>query len=263
MRFSVAHRTSYAYTAPAQYTVQTLRLTPRTEPHQRVLRWQLAAPGAPAESIDAFGNIAHLLTLNVPHESLSIEARGVIEVDALRDGRLVDDGTLPVLTYAAVTALTRAEEDVREFAARWLRGQSSTALLDFANAICDAVEYETGTTHVASTAAQALRLKRGVCQDHAHLFIAGCRAHGIAARYVSGYTHDGTATQSATHAWVDAWIDGSGWTSIDVTHRQLASDSLCRLAIGRDYDSAGPVRGMRVGGGEESMTVRVSIRPES
>jgi len=114
---------------------------------------------------------------------------------------------------------------------------------------------------VTSTAAQALQLAHGVCQDQAHVFIACCRARGVPARYVSGYVYPGDAPHSASHAWADVYLADHGWISIDVTHRMFASDSLCRLAVGRDYMSASPVRGVRIGGGEESMDVRVNIRP--
>jgi transglutaminase-like putative cysteine protease len=134
-------------------------------------------------------------------------------------------------------------------------------LLDFANADYSAIEYQAGTTEVTCTAAEALKLGRGVCQDHAHVFVAGCRLHGLPARYVSGYVHPGDAPHAASHAWADVYLPDEGWVSIDVTHRRFASDYLCRLAVGRDYVSAGPVRGVRIGGGDETLEVRVNIRP--
>jgi transglutaminase-like putative cysteine protease len=101
---------------------------------------------------------------------------------------------------------------------------------------------------------------RGVCQDHAHVFIAGCRTAGIPARYVSGYVYSGEDGEVASHAWVDAWLGkDQGWTSIDVTHRKLANGNHCRLAVGRDYLDACPVRGVRRGGGAEEMQVAVFV----
>jgi transglutaminase-like putative cysteine protease len=103
-----------------------------------------------------------------------------------------------------------------------------------------------------------------VCQDHAHLFLACCHAWGIPARYVSGYIDPGTTGHAASHAWVDAWVedpDFTGWVSIDVTHACLMTEGYCRLAIGRDYESAAPVRGVRRGGGDEIMRVEAQIVP--
>jgi transglutaminase-like putative cysteine protease len=123
------------------------------------------------------------------------------------------------------------------------------------------VGYRPGLTEVTSTAAQALTLGNGVCQDHAHLMLACCRARGVPARYVSGYIDPGDVPLSASHAWVDVWLDG-GWVSVDVTHAAFASGKYCRLAVARDYEAAAPVRGSRVGGKEEKMDVDVSVSTE-
>ncbi len=124
------------------------------------------------------------------------------------------------------------------------------------------MSYLTGATAVTTTASSALKLGKGVCQDHAHLFLACCHVQGIPARYVSGYIDPGNSAHAESHAWVDVWVedaDFQGWTSIDVTHACFQNAQYCRLAIGRDYDSAAPVRGVRRGGGMESMEVHVSV----
>jgi len=161
--------------------------------------------------------------------------------------------------------LTAADDAVTAFASQHLHpGAESVDLLALAEAICSAVVYCNGATEVSTTAIDALRLGQGVCQDHAHLFLACCHVHGIPARYVSGYIDPGDTRHAASHAWVDAWVDEvdySGWVSIDVTHARFANESHCRLAIGRDYDSASPVRGMRHGGGEETLDVHVGVSP--
>ncbi|MDH4114315.1 MAG: transglutaminase family protein [Burkholderiaceae bacterium] len=262
MRLSILHRTTYRYGSPVFYSIQHLRLTPRDEPHQRTLRWRLKAPGKLNAAPDAYGNLVHTLVLTEAHGDVEIEARGEVEVDALDEGKLEEtEGTTPPMTYLAGTPLTAPDDALRAFTGGALRGTDRRALLDFATAVCDAIDYQTGTTEVTSTAAEALRQGRGVCQDHAHVFIAGCRLRGLPARYVSGYVHPGDAPHAASHAWADVYLPGEGWVSIDITHRRFASDHLCRLAVGRDYVSASPVRGVRVGGGDETMQVRVNIRP--
>ncbi|HPE00486.1 MAG TPA: transglutaminase family protein [Burkholderiaceae bacterium] len=261
MLLSVLHRTVYRYSRPAQSTVQTLRVTPRAEAHQRVVRWRLTAPGALAEHVDAYGNATHTLALHAPHDEVVIEALGEVEVDALDEGALQDRSGLPAFAYLAATPLTEAGERVREFTARHWRGANRHRLLELAQAVFEQVRYAPGHTDAGSSAERALELGRGVCQDHAHLFIAACRARGVPARYVSGYYYRADAPLAASHAWADAWVEGQGWVSYDITHRGFASDQLARLAVGRDYDSAGPVRGVRLGGGEEALEVRVNIRP--
>jgi transglutaminase-like putative cysteine protease len=188
-----------------------------------------------------------------------------VQVSELDRGRLAEIGSLSPLVYSAATRLTEAGEPVAAFAARHLRGKTSRDMLTLAEAICDAVAYMSGATEVSTPAADALGLGQGVCQDHAHLFLACCRAQGVPARYVSGYIDPGNSDHAQSHAWVDAWVedgDHAGWISIDVTHACFQDLHYCRLAVGRDYDSAAPVRGVRHGAGEESLEVHVSVSRE-
>jgi transglutaminase-like putative cysteine protease len=265
MILTIRHETLYRYTAPLSYTIQLLRLTPRNETQQQALDWHIVAPGRCHAIDDAYGNLAHVLTITGSHEETRIVAAGRIQVVALERGRLADAGKLSPLVYSTPTGLTEAAEPVAAFAARHLRGRSSSDMLALSEAICAAVAYRSGATEVTTAAAAALALGEGVCQDHAHLFLACCRAQGIPARYVSGYIDAGTGAHAETHAWVDAWVEDSdfhGWVSIDVTHACPQDLHYCRLAVGRDYDSAAPVRGVRHGGGEESLQVHVSVARE-
>lgn len=260
---SIRHETVYRYTAPLAYTIQQLRLMPRAEPHQHVQSWHISTAGKCHPFTDAFGNASHTLTINGQHQEVRIIAAGIVDVQPLDRGRIMEKGLLSPLVFTVPTRLTEPAEVVRQFAGLHLgSGRRSAELLSLAAAIQSEVIYTSGATGVTSTAADALQLKLGVCQDHAHVFIACCHAHDIPARYVSGYIHAGDTDHAESHAWVDVWVDEvdySGWISIDVTHAQFASDMHCRVAIGRDYDSAAPVRGVRHGGGLETMTVQVDV----
>lgn len=260
MRLSIRHETVYRYTTPAHYSIQQLRLTPRVEPHQRVLNWRIEAPGRLQRFTDAYGNVTHTLVLTAPHDAIRIVVAGSVDIGEAGDGADPGEQELSPLVFVVGTPLTAADEPVREFAARHLRRKDRAAdFLALAENICAAVAYESGITVVTSTAAHALEIGRGVCQDHAHLFIACCRSAGVPARYVSGYVDPGHSDQAASHAWAEVWIQGEGWVSVDVTHREIVRGRHCRLAIGRDYLSAAPVRGVRTGGGEESLRVQVSV----
>ena len=263
MQLSIRHETVYRYTAPLTYTIQQLRLSPRTEAHQRILSWQIFTPGHRHEFSDAYGNLSQMLTITGVHDEVRIVATGTVDIAALDRGRLAADGGLSPLVFTVPTRLATADERINEFANRHLKpGARSSDLLALAEAIRACVTYRSGSTAVTTTASDALSLGHGVCQDHAHLFLACCHVHGIPARYVSGYIDPGGTAHAESHAWVDAWVDEvdfSGWVSIDVTHAKFAGDSHCRLAVGRDYESAAPVRGVRTGGGTESLGVRVAV----
>lgn len=263
MQLAIRHETVYRYTAALSYTIQQLRLTPRDERHQRPVSWQISTSGQRHPFSDAYGNACHMLTVSGRHHEVRILAHGVIDIQPLFLGRLEHRESLSPLVFTVPTRLTAATASVAAFAARHLkRNPHSDDLLLLAEAIRAAVAYQGGITIVTSSAADALQLGRGVCQDHAHLFLACCHAHRIPARYVSGYIDPGSSSHAASHAWVDVWIeqsDFSGWVSVDVTHGLFASGAYCRLAIGRDYDSAAPVRGVRHGGGDESLSVDVRV----
>ncbi|TFV88133.1 transglutaminase family protein [Oxalobacteraceae bacterium OM1] len=265
MQHTIRHETLYRYTAPLTYTIQQLRLTPRADAHQRVLSWQVAAGGRLHAFADAFGNRCHMLTITGLHDEVRIVAAGTVEVAPLDRGRLTEPAGMSPLVFLAPTPLTAVTAEVEDFAARHVEpGQGSAGFLRLAEVVQGSIAYQSGSTAVTSTAADALRLRTGVCQDHAHVFLAACRARGVPARYVSGYIDPGNTDHAESHAWVDVWVDETGfagWVSIDVTHARFADTSHCRLAIGRDYDSAAPVRGVRRGGGAETLSVRVDVQP--
>jgi transglutaminase-like putative cysteine protease len=267
MQLSIRHETRYTYTAPLAYTIQQLHLTPRVEPQQHVLSWNIAMPGHVHAYTDAYGNLSHMMTMNTQHEGLAIVASGLVATQTPEKGRVPNGDNLSPLIFTVSTRLTEPTPGILELAASCLPdGKAQTRdLMCLAEHIFGAVRYQSGATAVTTTASDALALGQGVCQDHAHLFLACCHAHGIPARYVSGYIDPKNSGHAASHAWVDAWAedkDYSGWVSIDVTHARLMTDAYCRLAIGRDYDAAAPVRGVRRGGGMESMSVDVQIIPK-
>lgn len=262
MQLHIRHETFYRYGEPVKHSVQNLRLTPRRDPMQRALSWNMLAPGRHRSQVDAYGNIVHMLTLDEPHREIRIVVNGIVETDDAASVSLPDEGRISPLAFLAETPLTRPDEAITDFARELLqsRGDLRQRLLALANAVCEEVRYEKGATDVHESAARAFARGAGVCQDHSHIYIACCRSAGIPARYVSGYFYTGPDGDIASHAWADVWTGREqGWMSIDVTHRMPADGRHCRLAVGRDYLDACPVRGVRRGGGTEEMRVAVSI----
>lgn len=261
MQIHIRHETHYRYQEPVSYSIQALKLTPRTDHGQRVLNWRITTPGERIEQMDPYGNLTHVVTVERPHSEMRIVAEGTADIDGdVPAGP--DASRLSPLAYLAATPLTRASRPLRELAARCL-GQDPhgrTALLDLAEAIRAAVVYQPGVTDVSHAASEVLELGVGVCQDQTHVLLACCRAAGVPARYVSGYFHTGERGETASHAWADVWLgDEARWVSLDVTHVEHAGARHCRLAVGRDYLDAAPVRGVRRGGGGESMSVAVRV----
>ena len=262
MKLFISHDTRYDYAAPTSYSIQALKLTPRRDSGQITQHWRIFAPGRRVEQVDAYGNTTHLLTLEVPHREIRINVAGMVETSESFDGSLPNDGALSPLVYLTPTPLTLPDATIEQLANRVFTAATATrtTLNLLMETIYDAVRYRSGTTLVTDTAAEALARGVGVCQDQAQVAIATCRAAGLPARYVSGYVLTGDADHAASHAWLDVWLDSEQrWVSCDVTHRAFAGPRLCRLAVGRDYLDAAPIRGVRRGGGIEQLEVNVIV----
>ncbi len=268
MRLIIQHDTHYHYDDAPKHLIQLLRLSPREDVHQRVVQWRIATPGKQTAFRDAFGNLTHSHMLSNPPQDVHLRVSGIVDISPLVMGVIPSDDrtqTVPAIAYLVPTPLTASFAAIELLAKQTLPHGLQTGLdaLILARAICQAVLYTSGNTDVTSTAEQAFTLASGVCQDHAHVMIAACRSLGVSARYVSGYVDPGNSRAAASHAWVDVWLGNQGqsqWVSIDVTNGIYASDSHCRLAIGRDYLDACPVRGMRDGGQTEQLDVSVTVQ---
>jgi transglutaminase-like putative cysteine protease len=165
--------------------------------------------------------------------------------------------------YLRESPLAHADKALASLAQKATRGAEGP--LDtchrLMSAVSEAVIYEPGHTETTSTAAEALALGKGVCQDHAHVFIACCRSLGIPARYVGGYMWDGDgiADLEAGHGWAEAHVDDLGWVGFDPSNERCPTEAYVRVAAGFDYDSATPVRGVRWSFGAETMDVVVRV----
>ena len=189
MRISIDHTTRYVYEVPVRYSTQYLRLVPPSSARQRVIEWRLDTPATPLELRDGYGNILHVLTIDGPVREIVIRSSGTVETSASHDEAAVEVKLSP-LVFLRPTALTRAEGPIIELAEQYRRAPASlSGLRDLAGAVLARLPFQPGVTEVHSTALEAFEAQCGVCQDHAHVFIACCRHLGIPARYVSGYLY--------------------------------------------------------------------------
>jgi transglutaminase-like putative cysteine protease len=265
MRLNIHHVTHYRFSQTARFTIQYLRLSPKTDESQRVIDWAIRAPGKLTGQTDGFGNLMNVLVVDEPHQEIAITAQGTVEshdtVGVLPPAGL--ERPSPIL-YLRPTDLTLPVAPVRDFAEP-LRARMAADRLDglheLSRRVAAAVAYRPDSTDVATSAGDALTAGAGVCQDQAHVFAAAARVLGVPTRYVSGYVHvHGSGTdETASHAWCEAWVDGLGWVAFDVTNEICANDAHVRLAVGPDYLACAPVRGMRRGGGAETLAVNVKV----
>jgi transglutaminase-like putative cysteine protease len=258
MILTINHETVYRYDAAVAHSTQYLRLTPSSGEGQRVLEWKLELPSPAVTSEDAFGNILHVLTLDMPHSEIRIRATGIVETD---DGERMSFSGGDPRPYLRSTRLTAMSPAMVEFAEKFRHPEMGLAeLQELAHAVQAWIVFEPGITHADSTAAESFAAMHGVCQDHSHVFIACCRHLGVPARYVSGYVHSPGHMNDhiATHAWAEVWVEDRWW-SFDVVNRCRADAMHLKLAVGMDYMDACPVRGVRRGGGGELMLADVQV----
>ena len=271
MKLHVKHTTDYRYSEPLRYALQTLWLTPQSSPAQTVNFWSVGAPEKLFAQQDAFGNTLQSYTfVGTDADNVRwslVNAAGDVQTWGVPE--FADPQALPH-PYFFLRATHLAEphwqlaEFGRSFLPQSLDGTANLqALLALAAGVAGAVSYQKNSTNVTTTALQAFNAGAGVCQDQAHVMVAICRSLGYPARYVSGYFYAANEPDLASHAWVDVCLDVATrhWVSIDVTHYCLIDERHIRLAMGTDYNACPPAKGVRQGGGEESMTVVITIEP--
>jgi len=252
MKLQIDHVTRYSYPeAEVRHSIQYLRLTPPELPNQQIDNWSLSLPAPATRTLDPFGNITHILTLDKPHREIRLQASGTARISG-KDATVKDEPFSP-LVFLRSTPLTQASIEMRQFADSF-RGRAALhgRLREMMHALLERVKYEPGTSSVHSSAAESFAEARGVCQDHAHIFVALCRHLGIPARYVSGYLDSGDHRHVASHAWAEVWV-GRQWRTFDISNAMDAPAKHLKLAHGFDYLDASPVRGVRYGGGMEIM----------
>ena len=265
MRLNITHKTTYQYDEPPNFSAQVIRLTPRTNISQHLVRWRVEPSGGLSAWTDAFGNVSHMLVVDEPRDRIDIIASGEV-VTAETNGVLPrEDGELPLEVFLRRTTQTQIDAEIREFAQSFagrVAENTPDGLHQLMGAIRERVDYHTGKTDALATAIEAFASGRGVCQDHAHIFIGCARALGFPARYVSGYLYDGEQSEAyvAGHAWAAAWVADLGWVSFDVSNSKSATENYVSVAVGLDYETAAPIRGVRSGGqGNEDLDVAVNV----
>jgi transglutaminase-like putative cysteine protease len=273
LRLLIRHTTHYAFSEPVLHALQRLRLTPKETQGQRIIDWQMRFDNAHAELgyDDQHFNHVTLIGVRPGVREVTVTCEGIVETEDNAGVIGRHSGHLPLWNFLRQTTLTRPDAKLRALlrevpGAGVPGGAGEGAPLEFLHALSalirERIPYETGRTHAATTAEEAVSHGYGVCQDHAHIFIGAARASGIPARYVSGYLMmDDRIEQEATHAWAEAHVEGLGWVGFDVSNGICPDPRYVRVATGSDYRDAAPVTGISFGGMEEVLRVGVAVAP--
>lgn len=282
MRIRIEHETTYVYEEPARGLIQVMRLTPRSHVGQHVLRWRIepSVDGSLRAGEDALGNCITRFAADVPAERLVIRVTGDVETDETHGVVRGAVERAPDLYWLRDTKLTAPSQALSQFAedmAGSLRADQLSALHALNRALFEKLEQERGPNDAAVGGAEAFARGHGLPQDHAHALCACARHLGIPARNVSGYvyapdeddaadtseTAPETGTRIATHghlhAWAEAKVERLGWVAFDPARGVCAGPDYVRIAIGLDSQACAAVRGARYGGGEEVLSVRLTL----
>lgn len=263
MRLKITHQTSYTYDEPVTYGLQQVRLTPLSNSLQTVLNWDVAIEGGSAELAfqDQYQNRTMLVQADAGQTEVSFTATG--EVETIDTAGILGEvyGRAPLWHFIQPTERTQPGKGIRKLSSV-VKGETTLENLHaLSREIIDQVPYGAAPTTSATPAEEALAGGGGVCQDHAQIFIAAARLADIPARYVSGYLMmNDRVDQDASHAWAEAHIDGLGWVGFDVSNRISPDERYVRLAVGRDSRDASPIRGVRMGAGDEQMIVTLQVQ---
>lgn len=293
MRYRVRHRTVYAYAEKVDLSGHMLHLTPRPLPGQRVLTSNLHAaplPSRVSEGTDHFGNAVRWLFLDRPHDRFEVTLEADIDValpppppanatppweQVAEVARCGGPRAWRDAEFAFASPMAPADPAAGAYAAASFPPGRPVleGLLDLTRRINREFAFKPGETTVHTPVSQVLASRAGVCQDFTHLMIAGLRALGLPARYVSGYLRTtpppgpppgGEALRGAdqSHAWVGCWMGPeAGWVDLDPTNNLVVHTDHVVLAWGRDYSDISPIRGVILGGGTHTVEVGVDLVP--
>lgn len=276
MRIHITHETIYEYAEPAFDSHNEVRLQPIDDELQRCLRFDLTTDPAtnPRTRRDYFGNVVHYFSVPGYHRRLAIRAeatvvtfesmiapfppRGPSPLAALDDPKV----RAPLVEYLEASPYVPLADEIRTVARR-LRASANGDGVRFLESVLGYVQghltYASGSTTVGHDALAVLRQGEGVCQDFAHLTAALARAAGVPARYVSGYVRPAEGPGQASHAWAELYLPEHGWIGIDPSGPGPIAERYARVAYGRDYADANPVRGAFRGGGKQYLNVDVNV----
>ena len=291
MLLHVLHQTRYAYTPKVKTAQHMAHLMPVHNARQQLLQHRLDVRPGPAqrsETVDVYGNTRAFFSLQSAHEALEVLAESVVSTASppLPACAMDWEAARERMRYHRRASYDPAAEFI--FASPHVPRHDS--FLDYARPsfalgrpLVEAAtelmarihadfEYDPEVTDVSTPALQALEMRKGVCQDFAHVMLACLRSLGLAARYVSGYllTHPAPGRprlvgSDASHAWVSLYLpaaDGPGaWTDFDPTNDRAPGEDYVVLAVGRDYADVSPLRGVLHGGANHSLRVAVTVTP--
>jgi transglutaminase-like putative cysteine protease len=286
--YDIRHVTTYAYDSPVSFARCSLRLEPRSGDGQQLVSHSVDIRPQPAERTvrrDFFGTHTESVLIETPHRSLRIDSRSRVSVarhaperaapspawESVREAALEVTSLAPTspIGYIFPSPLVPVLGGVTGYASASFppAGAILAGAIDLMHRIRTDFKYDPKATVISTPLAEAFEKRHGVCQDFAHVMIAGLRGLGLPAAYVSGYLRTipppgkpRLQGADATHAWVALWCGQQlGWIGLDPTNDVLIANDHIVLAVGRDFSDVSPVDGIIVGSHKQKLAVAVDV----
>jgi transglutaminase-like putative cysteine protease len=286
--YDIRHVTTYSYESPVSFARCSLRLEPKSGDGQQLVSHTVDIRPRPAQRTvrrDFFGTHTESVLIETAHRHLRIDSRSRVSVSRQPPGRTalsppwesVRDlafeaaslGPLSPVGYVFASSLVPVLQPVTAYAAASFPagGGILVGAVDLMHRIRNGFKYDPKATVISTPLKEVFEQRHGVCQDFAHVMIAGLRGLGLPAAYVSGYLRTIPAPgqarlqgADATHAWVSVWCGADiGWVGFDPTNDLLVGNDHIILAIGRDFSDVSPVDGIIVGSRKQKLAVAVDV----
>ncbi len=274
--FNIHHITKYEYDRPVKESVNEIKIYPYACQHQEALYHQINISNNPEILIiqDYWGNRTGMFNLMPSHQELVIESKLIVRtlgqstpilnttagLEQLSGDKNCNLNLLELAQVKEIELREKLNNLLNEF---YKPGMPVASIVEnCCSFIFSNFKYIKGITNIETTVQEILELRSGVCQDFAHVMLEMLRILGIPSRYVSGYicpNKNGMRGEGATHAWIEAWIPGNGWTGIDPTNNVWVTNHHVKLAVGRNFNDCSPIKGTFKGPAHQSLSVYVSV----
>jgi len=288
VEYQITHKTEYIYQEPIGLCQNIARLTPRTFDGQTCLQTEMHIDPKPDvfnQYNDFFGNPVTYYAIEQDHKKLTVTVQSTVQIKkkqldreampkiSWEESARVFSGNIAenidILQFFPQTPMTKISLEVKAYAlGSFTPGRSLfEAVYDLMQRIYKDFEFKSGLTTVATPVDEVLQLRKGVCQDFAHLAIACLRSMGLPARYMSGYIEtiktpgkEKLVGADASHAWFSVYIPGKGWVDFDPTNNQIPTFQHITVAWGRDYADIAPLKGVIHSSRPHKLSVAVTVR---
>ncbi len=265
MKIKITHSTTYKYNSIVPKLIQSLKLYPSICNNQEIIEWDTSSSsGKIIEShLDSLGHRVQNIYVNNFSGQLKITSNGILKTKNLSGIVKGLKEKVNPLCFLRETDLTKPCKKIEKISKD--AEVKNKDKIEFAHklnlVVSNSIEYVSGSTTTSTSSQEALKQKKGVCQDFAHILISAARLNKLPARYINGFLLEETKSgENTTHAWVEIFLKNLGWVAFDPSHKKCIDEKYIRISTGFDFLDASTIKGVKTNyEGEEYLDTKVNI----